>query len=93
MFSLSKFSDTKVTAGGLQELKTFEKLAAEHKTPSKPPKLERDIDSFEAHHNWRTWEKNVLSGKTSLDLSGSSFSQSVERQFNVFEKGGQGCNQ
>ena len=64
-------------------MKTFEKLAAEHKTPSKPPKLKRDIDLFETYHNWKTWEKDVLSGKTSVDLSGSSFSQSVERQFNV----------
>ena len=85
LFMLSKQAETKVTASDIVGLKDFSEKASKHRTPSKPSKLESKIDTFQSQHDWKTWESEVLSGKTSLNLSGSNFSETVEKQFSVLE--------
>ena len=85
LFMMSEMSELKVSKEDLLQLEAFEKDAAIHKTPAKTPKLQNKIDPFESRHDWKFWEKEVLGGKTSLNLSGSKFSEAVENQFKSIE--------
>ena len=75
---MSEMSGLKVSKEDMRQLQAFEKDAANHKTPAKTPKLQSKIDSFQVKHDWKVWEEEVLVGKTSLNLSGSNFSEAVE---------------
>ena len=85
LFMMSEISELKVSREDIIKLEEFEKDAANHKIPAKTPKLHNKIDSFQTKHDWKVWEKEVLGGKTSLNLSGSNFSKAVENQFRSIE--------
>ena len=81
MFTYFQVSDTKIRTRGIEDLKDFEEMASKHKTSLKSSKLESKIDLFKFKHDWETLEKEVLAEKASLNLSGSDFSQNVEKHF------------
>jgi len=86
LFLMTDINDGKASVSDINDLKSFSKMASNYRTPSKPPKFESTVESFESKHEWKNWEKEVLAGRKSLDLSGSNFSQSVESQFKALEK-------
>ena len=74
-----------MTTVNLKDLQEFEEKAASHKTPSKASRLESKIEPFESQCDWKEWEKEVLGGRASLNLSGSAFSETVENQFKAVQ--------
>ena len=85
LLMLSSASGSKVCSSDIDELQDFGHQASIHKTPAKTPRLEHEILLFESQHDWKSWEKDVLFGESSLGLSGSKFSKTVEKQFNHLE--------
>jgi len=82
---LLEISKVKVWKDDIIQLEAFEREATLHKTLVKPTKLKNKINPFKSKYGWKYWKKEVLGGKTSLNLSGSNFSQAVESQFKSIE--------
>ena len=85
LFMLSGLSEDVVTTNDINELEKFGDEASTHKTPDKTLKFERNIPSFETQYEWKSWEKDILAGKSSLHLSDHTFSESVEKKFKKLE--------
>ena len=82
---LSSVSSSKVWSSDIDHLQDFGHQALVQKTPANTPRFDHDIPLFESQRDWKSWEKDILTGKPSLDLSGSQFSLVVEKQFKCLE--------